>query len=110
MRISYRWLKEFVDIRVPAEQVAEDLTRVGIAVETIENAGSDIILQLDLTTNRPDCLSHLGVARELSTVYHKELRCPSVQLKESEKPSHAQVTVEIESPELCARYCARVIF
>ena len=63
MNISYNWLKDLIDIDLSAEDLAAGLTRVGLAVEGIEPHGDDLVLDIDLTSNRPDCLSHLGVAR-----------------------------------------------
>jgi phenylalanyl-tRNA synthetase beta chain len=109
MNISYLWLKDFVDIETSPEQLSVDLTNIGLVVETVEQRGSDAVLELDLTTNRPDCLSHFGVAREVSIFSKKALKKIVSRLEESFLPSHSQVAVQIESPELCARYSARVI-
>jgi phenylalanyl-tRNA synthetase beta chain len=109
MKISLQWLQQFVDIEVSPQQLADDLTNVGVVVEALEALGSDVILGLDLTTNRPDCLSHLGVAREVATLYQKPLRIVEVVPGESRLMAGDQVIVEIEAPQLCARYCARVI-
>src|SRR5262245_39222503 len=109
MRVSLQWLREFVDIGVSPQQFAEDLTNVGLLVEALEPCGSDFILGLDLTTNRPDCLSHTGVAREVSTLYQEPLRHPRIILEESKVAARDAITVEIKAPQLCARYCARVI-
>ncbi len=109
MRISLQWLKQFVDIEVSPRQLADDLTNVGVMVETLEPVDSDVILGLDLTTNRADCLSHLGVAREVATLYEKPLRTVEAVPQESPFAARDQVKVEIAAPQLCARYCARVI-
>jgi phenylalanyl-tRNA synthetase beta chain len=109
MKVSLQWLKQFVGIEVSPRQLADDLTNVGVVVETLEPVGSDFILGLDLTTNRPDCLSHAGVAREVSTLYQAPLRRPKVVLQESRAMTREVIAVEIKAPQLCARYCARVI-
>jgi phenylalanyl-tRNA synthetase beta chain len=109
MNISYLWLKDFVDIETSPQQLAADLTNIGLVVETIEQRGSDSVLELDLTTNRPDCLSHFGVAREVSVLSKKVLKRIVSRLEESLLSSHSRVAVKIESIELCARYSARVI-
>src|SRR5438105_1001144 len=109
MKISWQWLKEFVDIDVSPQQLAADLTNVGVVVETVEPLEADFLFELDLTTNRPDCLSHVGVAREVSALYRKPLKPIDVRLEQSPSPVNAHVTVEIESRRLCARYSARVI-
>jgi phenylalanyl-tRNA synthetase beta subunit len=63
MNISFDWLKNLIDIDLTAEQTAAELTRVGLAVEGIHEQRDDFVLDIDLTSNRPDCLSHIGVAR-----------------------------------------------
>lgn len=109
MKASYLWLKEFVDFDAGPRQLADDLSMIGVVVETIESADGDHILDFDLTTNRPDCLSHFGLAREVAARYQKPLKAPAITLRESERPAAAVVSVVIESPKLCPRYCARVV-
>ena len=112
MKISYNWLKEFVDIAIPPRQLAERLTMVGLAVDAVEEHDGDAVLEIDLTSNRPDCLSHLGVAREVAALLNTPLR------KKDGAPGRrgdgaiktAELTsVEISAPELCPRYTARLI-
>jgi len=108
MKISYNWLKEFVDFDLPPRDLAAKLTMVGLAVDAVEEHGpdyeKDFVLDIDLTSNRPDCLSHLGVAREAAAVSGKPMRLPSADAKTSDVAS-----VEILNPELCPRYTARII-
>src|SRR5256885_14893122 len=66
MNISYNWLKELTATQLNPRELAEVLTRIGLAVEVVHEAGDDFGLEIDLTSNRPDCLSHLGVAREIT--------------------------------------------
>ena len=65
MNISYNWLKDVIDVTLSPEELANELTRVGLAVDSVHSHGDDFVLAIDLTSHRPDCLSHLGVAREL---------------------------------------------
>ena len=65
MNISYNWLKHLIDVQMPPDELAHRLTFVGLTVEGVHPVGEDFILDVDLTSNRPDCLSHLGVAREV---------------------------------------------
>jgi len=109
MKISYLWLKEFVDFDASPRQLADDLSMVGVVAEGLEQAGSDTILDLDITSNRPDCLSHFGVAREVATCYQKGLKPLAPVVQESAEAAASQISVTIESPQLCSRYCARVI-
>ncbi|MEW5977898.1 MAG: phenylalanine--tRNA ligase subunit beta [Acidobacteriota bacterium] len=109
MKVSCLWLKEFVDVEVSPHVLAEDLSRVGLVVEGIESRGQDTILELDLTTNRPDCLSHYGVAREIATLYRKPLIAKSLELPEGSDRADREISIHSESPGMCPRYTARVI-
>lgn len=98
-----------MDFDAEPDRLAADLTHCGVVAEVIESGSSDALLELELTTNRPDCLGHRGVAREIATLYGKTLRTGPVELSESGPPTSSQAAVEIESPQLCRRYSARLI-
>ncbi len=72
---------------------------------------SDTVLDLEITPNRPDCLSMVGMAREVGAMYRSQVTLPIYELEEAHnKPNVSELaTVEIEDPERCARYTARVI-
>lgn len=91
------------------DRLAADLTDCGVVAEVIQSGSSDALLELELTTNRPDCLGHRGVAREIATLYGKRLRSRRVELSECRPSTSSQASVEIESPDLCRRYSARLI-
>src|SRR3989454_32699 len=109
MKVSLTWLREFVEIGVEPQKLKDDLKGLGLGAESVSAAGDDWIFELEITTNRPDCLSHYGVARELSTLYRKPLKRPDATVKESGTPAGNEVSIEIQDPDLCARYCGRVI-
>ena len=109
MKISYNWLKELVEIPLSPKALAEKLTMVGLAVETVEPQADDYVLEFDLTSNRPDALCHLGVAREAALVCGTTLKPYTSVLKESEDATAKAASVEILSPDLCPRYVARVV-
>ena len=118
MNISYNWLKELIYIDLSPEETAKALTRVGLAVEGIHPHGDDFVLDIDLTSNRADCLSHLGVARELGVSTQAETRpvgsVPDTSSDDaiSDVPYPAALAaevVQIETPELCHRFTARII-
>lgn len=109
MRISYNWLKEMVATDLGPREVAERLTMAGLAVDTIEEVGGDAFLELDITSNRPDALSHLGVAREVAALAGGTLRAPVANLVEEGPPAAELASVEILDPDLCPRYSARVV-
>jgi len=109
MKISVNWLKEFVDVTSDPRQLKSDLTMIGLNTESCAPVGDDWVLDVEVTTNRPDCLSHYGVARELATLYRRPLKRLEVFLKESGGPTSAAATIEIADPDLCARYCGRIV-
>ena len=109
MKVSLNWLKEFVEIRTEPRQLKADLTMVGLNVESVAPVGDDWVLEVEITTNRPDCLSHYGVAREVATLYRKPLKRLEVFVRESGARTSEEVSIQIADPDLCARYCGRVI-
>lgn len=112
MKISYNWLKEFVDLNLSPRDLAAKLTMVGLAVDAVEEHGDDFVLEFDLTSNRPDCLSHLGIAREAAAVIGKSLQMPDVvtgRLSDVPTKTSEVTSVEILNPDLCPRYSARII-
>jgi len=109
MKISLNWLSDYIETGLPAEQIAEILSDLGLPCEEIKHLGDDAVIDVEITSNRGDCLSLLGVARELAAATGKELRMPKVELDESDKDVTEFAGVEIAEPELCGRYTARII-
>lgn len=110
MFVSYNWLKEFVDFNLSPQQLAERLTMIGLEVETVQPEGDDWILNLEITPNRGDCASILGVAREvLGLGLGGKINYPSRQLAETEEETRTILQVEVREPQLCPRYTARLI-
>ena len=107
MNISYNWLKDLIEVNLPPQELAQKLTDAGLAVESIHPFGDDFVFDIDLTSNRPDCLSHLGVAREIQTITNDELRITNY---EDQKPkTEDQSLVTIQDSDLCHRFTARII-
>src|SRR5262245_9405583 len=109
MKVSYNWLKEFVDIRETPQQLGTRLTNLGLAVDALESHSSDWIFELDVATNRPDCLSHFGVAREIAAAYGTALKPSKFELHEGEKRASEVFSISISDADLCARYCGRYV-
>jgi phenylalanyl-tRNA synthetase beta chain len=107
MRISYNWLKELIDIKFSPHELAERLTNAGLAVDSVESFGDDYVLVFDLTSNRSDCLSHLGIAREVRALTGEELK--NQKAKDIESYSSNCGLVTIEASDLCYRFTGRVI-
>lgn len=109
MKYSLTWLKELVDLKEhPGRELLNILTNIGLTVETFEEKEDDLLFDLDLTTNRPDALSHLGVARELSVALRTPLHLPDWPFTPAEKSTKEMTSVTLEDPEGCPRYACRI--
>ncbi len=108
MNISYNWLKDLVDINLTPQEVAEKLTSVGLAVEGIHPHKDDFVFDIDLTSNRGDCLSHLGVARELSAITNSKFKIQNSKLT-PQSTIHNPQLISVEANDLCNRFTARII-
>src|SRR6185503_2140170 len=109
MKISYNWLSELVTLKLNPRELAERLTMAGLAVEAVEPVGDDHILDFDLTSNRPDALSHLGIAREAALLCGTTLIPRAIPINEVDERAESAAAVEIVDPALCPRYAARVV-
>ncbi|WP_425396108.1 phenylalanine--tRNA ligase subunit beta [Aeoliella sp.] len=109
MIVSKDWLSEYVDLKMPLDELTERLTLTGLNLEGVETVAGDTAIDLEVTSNRPDCLGHIGVAREVSVLWGEELKKPDPQPKASGLKASSEISVEITCPELCPRYTARVI-
>src|SRR5579872_735288 len=109
MKILYDWLKEFVAVPFAPAELRERLSLAGIAVEGVSETPAGPLLDLDLTINRPDCLGHYGVAREVAALARSELKPVSPSLAEAGEPAAGVIRVEIDAPDLCGRYTAHVL-
>ena len=83
MKVGYNWLKEFVDIPASPEEVASRLALSGTNIASIEKGPHGAVIDAEITSNRPDCLAHYGVARELSAVYKLPLKPFAPKVAES---------------------------
>lgn len=109
MIVSWNWLKDYVALDMAPEEVEQRLAMAGLNHEESWLAGHDRAVDIEITSNRPDCLGHLGIAREIAVLFDRKLTIPDPQ----PQPGQAQVgdltKVSIECPDLCYRYTARVI-
>jgi len=106
MKISVKWLKDYISFNLPVEKLAHKLTMAGLEVEKIEAVGDDMVLDLEITPNRPDCLNFQGIARELAAVLDKQLKTPKI--KKIILPK-AKCAVEILDKKGCGRYIGTLI-
>jgi phenylalanyl-tRNA synthetase beta chain len=109
MKVLFNWLKEFVDVAATPAEVRARLSAAGISVEGLEETPAGSLFDVDLTTNRPDCLGHYGIAREIAAAFRVPLDRVEPKLRESAERAENAVRVAIEAPELCGRFTARVL-
>src|SRR2546425_1871111 len=115
MRLVVSWLRAFVDVKAAPQESADTLGLGGFEVASVESlGGGDAVIDFEITANRPDCLSVIGLAREVATAYDRPITLPSsdpgarIALKKMETGSSDRVRVAIEDEELCPRYAAGV--
>src|SRR6267154_893183 len=109
MKVLYNWLKEFVDVTAAPEELRTRLSLSGTAVEALEQTPAGPLLDAELTSNRADCLGHYGIAREAAALYRLPRNPVEAYPRAVAAYANTSTRVDIESPELCARYSARVL-
>ena len=109
MLVSWSWLKQYVALDMPREELEQRLMMSGLNHEGTEKVGDDVAIDLEVTSNRPDCLGHFGVAREIAVLYDLPLTRPAAAPAENGPAIDGLTSVALESPELCPRYTARLI-
>src|SRR5258707_8111087 len=109
MKVLYNWLKEFADLTAAPEELRTRLSLSGTAVEALEQTSAGPLLDAELTSNRADCLGHYGIAREAAALDRLPLNPVDAYPREVAEYAKTATRVDIESPELCGRYTARVL-
>ena len=105
MKLSLNWLKSYIDPKLTTEALVERLVMAGWDVEALERVGKDIVLQLEITPNRPDCLSILGLAREIGAMTGKKVNFPRSRTYKSTN----DIPITIEDRKDCSRYIGTLI-
>jgi len=109
MLVSWKWLSRYVDLSMPLAELESRLALSGLNHESTEAVGDDFVVDLEVTSNRGDCLGHLGVAREIAVLYDKQLRTPLVDLDAAIDKAGSPPHIENQFPEVCSRYIGRII-
>jgi len=109
MKILLSWLCDYIETGLDTVEIADILSNLGLPYEGIESIGGDAVIDVEVTSNRGDCLSYIGIARELAAATGKELKIPAAKLKELQKDVTKFASVEITAADLCSRYTARII-
>lgn len=109
MLVSWNWLKEYVALDMSHEEAATRLMMAGLNHESTEAIGGDFVIDLEITSNRPDCLGHIGIAREVGVLFNKALKTPAAGPKAAGGDVNNFAKVRVEAADLCPRYTARLI-
>ena len=109
MKISVEWLNEYVDVPESPARLKADLSMQGLLVEDIVESGGTHVLDIEITSNRPDCLSHVGIAREIAAMYNRRIKMPLVDENLSIKNDMVPFDIEIADADLCPRYVGLVM-
>jgi phenylalanyl-tRNA synthetase beta chain len=110
MKVVYNWLKDFVEVPATPQELASRLALSGTNIGGVENGAHGAVIEAEVSSNRPDCLGHLGIAREVGAIFKQPIVFTLPRPEESATAKAAgAVRVEIQSPELCGRFTARVI-
>src|SRR5947199_6569020 len=114
MIVSWNWLNDLVPLKVTPADVVERLMMAGLNHESTEQLGSDWATDLEVTSNRPDCLGHIGIAREAAVLFglkltYSDAKLPSPKTAGGEGQRIAEhlrdyTSVEVLCPDLCPRY------
>ena len=109
MIVSWNWLTEYVDLAMTHDDLVDRLTMSGLNHEGTDLVDKDQAIDLEVTSNRADCLGHIGVAREIAALYEIQLKIPDPQPATCSDSVSQFCSVEIEAEGACERYTARLI-
>jgi len=118
MKVTYSWLRDFVEIKISAPALADKLTMAGMEVTSLEKKDGDFIFEMEITANRPDLLCVIGIAREVAAITGKKLKLPqALSLKSQILGKNVQratcnvaaLSINIENKKDCPLYTAKII-
>lgn len=115
MKVSLNWLNDYIDFKndLSIKEISKALVSAGLEVEHIEHFGdgesADVVISLNITPNRADALSHLGIARELCAHFDLPLRSFMLSPVEMAGLTHERVSIDVEDADDCHRYAVRVV-
>ena len=109
MLISYNWLRELTGTNLTPTELRERLTMVGLAIDAVDEIEGDSVLDVEVPSNRPDCLSHVGIAREVSVIEKFKFQSPESKVCNTKGKSADFTSVHIADADLCPRYTARIV-
>lgn len=109
MLFSLDWLLRLCPADREIDRIVAALTGRGLTVDSSEPSGDDHVLDIDVPANRPDCLGHIGIAREIAAAFGLQLAPPEADPEPAGQPIDETVEVRITDATLCTRYTAGVV-
>ena len=109
MLVSLKWLANYIDLPMDHEELAQRLSLSGLNHESTDEIDGQVVVDLEVTSNRGDCLGHLGVAREIGVLFNLETRFPEPIISETGPSIDDLLKVDNQFVDACPRYTARVI-
>lgn len=109
MIVSWNWLTDYICIEMPVDRLTERLALTGLNHESTTEVGGDLAIDLEVTSNRSDCLGHIGIAREIAVVFDGSLRIPPARPPQAVPGVETFTAVTVEAADLCPRFTARVV-
>lgn len=112
MIVTYNWLKEYIDFPWSCEELVNKLAEVGLETKNIIQhpiLPDDKIIEFEVTSNRPDWLSVLGIAKEISAILGSPIHFPEIKIQETEGNISTFCKVDVINSAACPRYSARVV-
>src|SRR5438874_11093777 len=109
MFISRNWMRELTGTKLSPEEIRDRLTNVGLAVDAVEERADDFVLDVEVPSNRGDCLSHIGIAREVAVIEASQVSRPKSEIEKASGKASDFASIEILDPDLCPRYAACIV-
>ena len=109
MLVTWKWLSRYVDLTLSHDELVDRLSLSGLNHEGTETVDGEIVIDLEVTSNRSDCLGHIGVAREIGVLTDQRLKIPTIEYQASSKDISDCLTVRNDFTDACPRYTARMI-
>ncbi len=109
MIVSWKWFLDYVALGCTVDEFARRMMLAGFNHEETVPAGLDFAVDLEITSNRPDCLGQIGLLREAAVLFGQELKLPAANPATSKTTVESLVKVKLDAPEMCPQYTARVI-
>ncbi len=110
MKLSWNWLCEYTTVKKKPDDIAERLTMTGLEVKRAQKLGDDVLLETEVTSNRADLLSHIGVAREIAAIYGLRLKLPAAAISGVKVlPKLKSLSIETHAPSFCPFYSGMII-